>query len=299
MFIMKLNMAAEAQHPTKHSEFKHPKEPFQKALQYWKEFARDPSDTLVPNNIQYGTAFGNGAILLGQDNELTAEVKKKLVDGKTTIAGIEFTGEELSWIGQYYEGINVKNKLKGRCMDERIDETTGTSGIHVECGAAAATGAVIGKTGVEVEDMAVRLTGENHKTGLIDGIGHHEALTVMVTLGSQPYSLNTNKYNEAREHAALPFHTFIDLQEIDSFAQAHKVDRVAVFKALLKWNPQIAFNIMQGNHNHYSTIAKTEGMIALLDYRGVDNNQFTDMLQAADEFFTSQKAKITRVEIDK
>lgn len=290
-------MSAGEHTPHGHGEFKYPAEPFQQALNYWTEQAKAPSRVLVPNARQYGTAFGNGAILLGSDNSLSQEIKNRLTDGKTTIAGVEFSGAELTWIGQYYERLNGKLKAKGRCMDERIDETKGTSGIHTECGAAGAIGAVIGKTGTEVEDIAVGLTHEDHKAGLIDGLGHHEAVTVMVTFGSQPYSLDPAKYTEARENAALPFHTFIDIQEVDAYAKEQGVNRVEVFKALMKWNPQIAINIMTGSHNHYQDVTKEKGVIALLDTRGVDKAQFADMAQAMDEFFTGQKVAVKQVEI--
>lgn len=286
----------EAHTPQGHGEYKYPAEPFQKALSYWTEAAANPQRVLVPNHRQYGTAFGNGAILLGSENELSKAVKEKLVDGKTNIAGVEFSGDELTWIGQYYEGLNKKLNMKGRCMDERIDENRGTSGIHKECGAAAATGKVIGKSGEEVEDMAMHLTGEDHKAGLIDGISHHEAVTVMVTLGKQPYSLDTAKYSEARENAALPFHTFIDVAEVDVYAKEHNLNRVDVFKALLKWNPQIAINIMMGDHNHYQDVAQ-KGVIALMDTRGVDKTQYADMFAAAEAFFIAQKTSVKQVEI--
>lgn len=294
-------MAAEAPHvsPHGHGEYKYPVEPFQKAFNYWTEAAKMPSRVLVPNMRQYGTAFGNGAILLGADNELSADVKAHLVNGKANVAGAELTGEELTWIGQYYAGIDKKHNMKGRCMDERIDERKGTSGIHDECGAAGAIGAVVGKSGKEVEDIAVRLTGEDHKMGLIDGIGHHEAVTVMVQLGKQPYSLDTGKYDEARENAALPFHTFIDVEEVASFAKEHGLNRVDVFKALLKWNPQIAINIMTGSHNHYQDVAKEKGVIAVLDTRGVDKTQYADMFAAMDGFFTGQQIAVKQIEIQK
>ncbi|PIY68553.1 hypothetical protein COY90_05335 [Candidatus Roizmanbacteria bacterium CG_4_10_14_0_8_um_filter_39_9] len=289
-------MTAIKEHPQKHGEFKYPSEPFQKASTYWKEQSTNPQ-VLVQNHRQYGTAFGNGATLLGSENEFSTEVKNKLIDRKTTIAGVEFSEDELTWIGQYYDGLNEELGMKGRCMDERIDENKGTSGIHGQCGAAAATGAVIGKTGVEVEDIAMRLTGENHKTGLIEGLHHHEALTVMVTFGKQPYSLDTARYAEARANAALPFHTFIDVEEVDAFAKTNGLNRVDVFNALLKWNPQIAINIMIGNHNHYSNTAKSKGVIALLDTRGVNKTQYADMFEAAQAFFSAQTTKITQIEI--
>ncbi len=290
-------MSATEQHPQGHGEFKYPAEPFQQALNYWTEAARTPARVLTPNRHQYGTAFGNGAILLGSDNTLSQEIRNRLNEGKTTIAGVEFSGTELTWIGQYYDRLGKKLDAKGRCMDERIDETKGTSGIHTECGAAGAIGAVIGKTGTEVEDIAVGLTHEDHKAGLIDGMKHHEAVTVMVTFGPQPYSLDTAKYGEARENAALPFHTFIDVQEVDAYAKEQGVNRVDVFKALMKWNPQIAINIMTGTHNHYRDVVAEKGVIALLDTRGVDKAQYADMTSAMDEFFAGQKVAVRQVEI--
>lgn len=275
------------------------------AHSYWHKVALSPTSFLLPNPSTYRTAFGKGVELLGGDNPLWKKIPPQIVDGKVTIAGVEFTQDQLSWIGQYYKSMN----LNGKCMDERLNETDGDSGIHENCGAAAAIGTAIGMPGNEVEDVALMLThGKGEKGKLLpDMENQHEALTVMVTLGSVPQSLKIDQYDDARKAHALPFHTFIDINAISAFASEHGIDRQEVFSALLNWNLKIALQLMSGNHNSYKEEVINNGYVVVVDSRGVDIGEYPDLMDVFNSFLLQQQAtdkngdvknlKATRVEI--
>lgn len=295
--------------PQHHNEYRYPENPFGRAVAYWEKVAQEPSKLLVTNPKIFRTALGHGVTLLTQTSDFFKKyVQPAIKEGKVTIAGVEFTANEINWIGQYYASIAKNKGLTGACMDERLDESKDVkTGIHKECGAAAAISQLTHTTenpitGETIENLLMADLGvaNSQKTGLIDNMKHHEAFTFMMTFGPQPYSVDPAKYDNVRAEAALPFHTFVSVEDVARFAQENNIDKVEVFKALVKWNAQIAINIMKGDHNHYKDEVAKNGVIALMDYRDIDKELYKDMFLAAKELLNPERQQInvTQIEIN-
>lgn len=194
-------------------------------------------------------AGGGLSSLFGAENQLWDRMHAKLrSEGDSlTIAGVTFSGRELELIGEYARAMEADGKLP-ECIDERLDEDLNDPNhlhVHKGCGAANAAGAAIGEG--SVEDELVKIFQENGKMAIYDDMEqHHNSIVINVDLNGS-HSAQGDLRESLKADNALSFNASINLGMIEMVAGVE--DAVAMLNAMVKWNVQIARNIIGGDHN--------------------------------------------------
>lgn len=285
-----------------HNEF-NVENPFQKAIDTWNHIVKNPDEYIIKPKKprRFRAAFGDGIGLFGGKNLIWDRLNIK---GKTDynsnleIAGVNFTIGELKSIGDFYKYLVKTYQAKGVCIDERIDLNAkhNDSGIHEHCGAAAAIGQVIGTTGDQVENIAKEKLFEDYKAELITGMEkEHESLSVLIDFTENFYNLNPNQNNKLRNNAALPFQISLPLKAVESFANKHHMSAPDLLHSLLKWNLQIAINIMKGDHNAYHDVVKDNHKGIIVTTIGKDNHPLLNVFNDYLSKLQNQGQKITEL----
>jgi hypothetical protein len=215
----------------------------------WETIASMP-DTLTDmseHNVFY-IAGGGLPTLFGKENQLWSRMQAKLAEqnDELMIAGVPFNGEELGLIGEYARAMEAEGKLP-ECIDERLDESLENPNdkhVHVGCGAAGAAGAAIGEG--SVEDELVSIFGESGKMPIYaDMDKHHDSIVINVDLSGSRTAQGELR-SSLKDDKALPFNVSLNLDKIGEIGG----DKTAqMLSALVKWNVQIARNIIGGGHN--------------------------------------------------
>jgi hypothetical protein len=293
-------MSNQAEEITHHE---HPlvENPLGKCISFWQEAINRPGDFLQPSN-RPGAAFGNGVILFSDENKLTEMINKSAIDDHFSIAGVKFTIQELKHIGGFYKYLQEVGYGKIKCMDERIDLDAehADSGIHEHCGAAGGIGASCNnKSGVEIEDIACQLTNEKDKAEIIKGMEHHEALAIKIDLSNELYDVKPGMNPKLRDNAALPFHISLPLEHITKYTNNNHLTIDNVLLSLLRFNVQIAVNIIKNNHNIYQQHAQ-EGIVITSDQRTLNKEANQSLLNEVYAFIgqLSQGQPIKQLEIN-
>jgi hypothetical protein len=222
----------------------------QAVVRRWEGIAAIP-DSLT-DMAEYGVFYiagGGLPSLFGEENQLWSRMHAKLREQGDTlnIAGVEFSGRELELIGEYARGMEEDGKLP-ECIDERLDESLDDEPnhyhVHKGCGAAGAAGAALGES--SVEDELVQIFKEDGKMEIYSDMPHgHESIVINIDLNGSRSPQQELRLS-LKDQKALPFNASINLAKIEEIAGD---DSEAMLSALVKWNVQIARNIIGGSHN--------------------------------------------------
>ncbi len=271
---------------------------FDSAQHAWDNVIKNPDNYLCSYPDRFYAAMGQGVTLFGGKNSLWTALQNKAAQNGTNIAGVDFSMNELKLLGDFYRSLG----RTGICIDERVameKNTNAESGIHEHCGAAAAIGQVIGKQGFEVENEAMKLLDYSQKQLLLPGTeGGHESLTVFIDPSEQAFGLRPEVKETFLKQNALAFQFSFPLQSIRSFLDVQKLPpEKTLYSALLKWNIQIAINIINGHHNKFYETAKTNGVLFVLDRRNaaIDDNPIAT--NTYEEFVNALKIQQPVVEL--
>lgn len=222
----------------------------QAVVRRWEGIAAIPDSlTDMSEHGVFYIAGGGLPTLFGEENQLWSRMHAKLREqgDKLNIAGVEFSGRELELIGDYARAMEDDGKLP-ECIDERLDESTDDEPnhyhVHKGCGAAGAAGAALGEG--SVEDELVQIFKEDGKMEIYSDMPHaHESIVINVDLAGSRSPQQELRLS-LKDQKALPFNASINLAKIEEIAGD---DSEAMVSALVKWNVQIARNIIGGSHN--------------------------------------------------
>lgn len=255
----------------------------QQIYEKWHEIAQHPAETLVDwSGTAAFTAGGPLPAIFGSEQSHVWQLMSKALaqNGEVmTIAGVEFSRRELELIGQFYRFLREDHKLL--CIDERLEisDEEQPLEVHESCGACAATGAALKSLlGAEV-DVEAQLAGEISQEDLqaiYPDMPLHTSLVVLVDLHADDVVASAEKRAELKRIGALPFTVSLPVGQIEAFLtdHAHQQDRQALIATLIKWNVNIARNIIGGHHNTLHNEA--EHALFVVDLR----NLATDSLLA-------------------
>ena len=207
---------------------------------------------------------------------------------KLTIAGIEFNTADLSAMGGFYRWLKDTKNFSFHCIDERLleDDEHLDVEVHCKCGACAAVqaavmGSIPNPENVSADYMEELLFSELYpdvsgktKQDLLPGTEDaHVSRSILVDLSTTPKDLSEAAKDEALQSYGLPFSVSIPLEYVQEYAAEQNMDDAAVkslLTVLVKWNVQIAQNIIAGHHNDLHELA--DQSLIILDDRGVAEN---------------------------
>ncbi|MCC6711245.1 MAG: hypothetical protein IT416_02740 [Candidatus Pacebacteria bacterium] len=203
-------------------------------------------------------------------------------NGIVKVAEIDFSLRELSLLGEFYRGIRGDG-YSLHCIDERLkdDLESINKQVHERCGACAAIQAVVGDrlAGDQVEDLLLVELGEEvfGKQAIDDSMPEHDSLSVFIDFhGDEAITDKVKRANLKNKHA-LVFQVSLPVKVISRFLEFRNEDQDLLLSALVKWNIQIARNIIGCGHNKFQKYSKET--IFILDEREVADNQLISRLQ--------------------
>lgn len=247
----------------------------------WDSIVANPDvlTDLSEQNIVFGAGGGLVKRFGDENSEIWKSLEAKAVDGKTTVAGIEFTTSELATMGSFYRSLGEKG-FNFHCIDERLEGDTNHlhNEVHAGCGACAAVGAAAGLE--NVEDKLLNELDQSVKQEIYGDMPNHESLVVLVDLGGADVVLG-EKRNELKGKKALPFNASIPLQQVADWASETGGDGAALVDTMVRWNVQIARNIIGGHHNTLHDSADKTTIV--VDARKVGENPLLDSAMTAIE----------------
>lgn len=270
---------------------------FPTALAYLREIQERPDNYLT--SLGLGFFAGGGLVdLFGAENEVWQGLEAVAESGEVEIAGIHFSLDELALVGEFSRWLGGTK----HCIDERLSEKPEYQEVevHVHCGAAGAVAAALGRdlTGERVENLVLKVKDAHEKQPLLEGTeAEHRSIAVYLDVSGEGRAFKPELRPAMNVQSALAFHTAVAVEKAQEFlTERDEVGRLGeLLDVLYRWNVQIAVNIIQGGHNEFRQVAQKEGMIFLVDQRGVAQESFDRMeplLQASQE-----KYRITRLDI--
>ena len=240
-----------------------------KVVSVWEHIVQNPEKWLIDllkNNLDQKIAFVAGGglpLLFGSDNGLWRKIKQSMSGEEIQIVGVNFTATELTTLGNYYRFMNTEG-ISLHCIDERcIDDTDYADvQVHEHCGACAAVAESILQSSNEIIDVETLVYDylSNHDQKSKQPINPkmleaHNSMVILIDLSGADVVRQ-----EAREafriQGALPFNVSLPLDMVQGYIDQlvmneteieHEVARL--MSTLIKWNVQIACNIIAGHHN--------------------------------------------------
>lgn len=260
----------------------------QTVREIWEQIVNEPDVYLVDmlkGQTEQKIAFAAGGGLprmFGTENDIWKKMLESMENEQLTIAGVTFTKSELLALGDFYRYIS-KEGIILHCIDERcVDDTINAeSEVHEQCGACAAVGAAIkAKTAeaINVEEMLQTALHPNvPKQPIHPEMQHeHDSVVILIDLSGADI-VNHASRDELRAAHALPFNVSLPLELIQTYIdylQGSNDDVheqvVTLVEALVKWNVQIASNIIGGSHNRLQELASQT--ILAIDRRGIPSS---------------------------
>jgi hypothetical protein len=260
----------------------------EKVVSVWEKVVQNPDEWLInllENEVDQRIAFVAGGglpLLFGAENGLWNDIQLSLQNETITIAGIDFTAAELASLGRFYRFMNGAG-ISLHCIDERCIDDTNHAGIqvHEHCGACAAVAAAIeariGKK-IDVETFVYEHLpndGQNEKQPIHPEMQEaHASMVVLVDLSGADV-VKSDARNALRKYDALPFNVSLPLDMIQNYIdlfvmpkEEREVEIEQLITALVKWNVQIACNIIGDHHNELREHA--EEMRIVVDVRETD-----------------------------
>lgn len=147
--------------------------------------------------------------------------------------------------------------------------------MHEKCGACAAVEGAVGT----IDNVEQVLLAEMEETGVgqqtvYENMPDHTSMVVLVDLRGDDVVVNTDKRQELQDKKALSFNVSLPLQFVAKFIESNGLsaeDSQVLISALVRWNVQIARNIIGGDHNTLQTQA--QNTLFVIDQRGVKNEE--------------------------
>lgn len=247
----------------------------------WQQLAQHPERLQTPANRLVFAAGGGLPLIFGkQDSAIYQRISAQAEanNNQVVIAGETFSKQELEALGEYYRFLR-KQGLILHCIDERLaGDHEGC--VHDECGACAAVEASIGLRGASVEDMLLAELQQQDlgKQAIHEGMSSHDSSVILIDLTGQVAVTDAELVRELKNHSSLPFQVSLSVQKIEQFLQQRPlVEQDLLLQALVKWNVQIARNIVGGHHNLQQPIAERTTLV--INKHDIDpENQIMTML---------------------
>lgn len=236
----------------------------------WERIVSNPEVLTDLSEKKVAFAAGGGLVKQfgNEQSVIWKTLKSKAVEGKTSVAEVEFSVTELENIGSFYRFLADKG-FNFHCIDERLegDEQHLHDEVHNKCGACAA---VAGASGLEnVEDLLLDELGQKVKQEVYGDMPNHESLAILVDLRGADVVLGQLREG-LKAKKALPFNVSIPLEEVSEWADQTGNDGRELVTSLVKWNVQIARNIIGGHHNELHQLQ--DQTLQIVDTRGVSDN---------------------------
>lgn len=254
--------------------------------QLWDQVQARPQEWLmdIPGNIVFVAGGGLPLTFASEDSKIWAAIEAVAEDntGNITIAGVEFTLRELGLMGDFYRFLK-QDGYSLHCIDERLEDDLGNESkqVHEHCGACAASHAVIGEhlDGVHVEDLLLKELGEDvlGKQRIYDSMPNHDSMSVFVDFQGDEAVIDEAKRTQLRENHSLAFQVSLPVEKIEAFLIERgevEHEQEMLLMALVKWNVQIARNIIGGDHNEMHQFADKTVMV--FDQRSVTEHPLVD-----------------------
>jgi hypothetical protein len=257
----------------------------------WTKVEQDP-DAYIDSENYKETIFAAGGGLVRhfgmESDELWTAMLEKINEnqGKLNIAGIDFSEQEFRLMGGFYNWLNKEGlSLAEVCIDERVDlspyeDQKDIPHTHKLCGAGAGLADAIGWEYDKVMGHVKEVNGESsdQEVGLQEGMEEaHTSLRIYANLADSGRAISKEKRGELQEADALPFEASLPLGLMKKFAQEEGESAPELFKALIKWNINIAKNIIAGAHSTFPDIA--EETVVVFDTRDAQVEGFEDTLE--------------------
>lgn len=237
----------------------------------WQTLVKNPDYLTDLSSQKVMFAAGGGLVTRFGENE--SEIWKGLVevatDGEVEVAGVGFSIKELEEMGDFYR-YSKERGLCFHCIDERLegDEECLEDEVHSMCGACAAVGQATGLDGVE--DKLCDELEQQTKQEVYEDMPNHDSMVILVDLNGADVVLG-KKREELKEKRALPFNASIPLDRVSQWSEGDEEKAKDLISTLVKWNVQIARNIIGGDHNELQGLAKET--IIVVDQRKVDRGE--------------------------
>jgi len=296
-----VKLADEAQMSNKKEKERRMKE-VEKSHAYSKNIAEDPDSYLEAyKDGQRKIGFAAGGGLVKEFGKKESKIWQAMestannLGSKLSVAGIEFSINELGLMGDFYRWLADTKNVTFHCIDERLVEDGAHAHVevHCECGACNAINAAL-----SVEAATALLGDENRledvlytelakgnkdipeKQQLLTGMENdHESLSIYVNLSTTPRDIAAAKKAEAQEAFGLPFSVWLPIEYMVEYIEDvlnikenatgyyEKLDELT--SVLVRWNVQIAQNIIGGHHNLLAHSSSSS--VLLVDARQVNN----------------------------
>ncbi|MFZ5376486.1 MAG: hypothetical protein ACOZAN_02340 [Patescibacteria group bacterium] len=172
---------------------------------------------------------------------------------------------------------------KLHCIDERLDNNRAylLAEVHGECGACAALqkslSSFLGGDIWQVEDKLadeIVAKGCTIKQPIFKDMHHlHTSVVIWLSFGSVQVVADDEQRNQLRQTSSLPFRVSLPLFLIKAFLEnqlgngQRSFDLDGLLRVLVKWNVQIARNIIGGDHNSLNEFA--DKTVFVFDQRNV------------------------------
>ena len=264
-----------------------------KVYSLWEEVVEHPIEWLqdMQGTLAY-VAGGGLPLVFGDGHSETSEIWDAITasaaekQGTIEIAGIVFTLEELSLMGDFYRYIKKQGNTL-HCIDERLadDLLSVENQVHEHCGACAAThGAIVEKlrSGAHVEDILLSELGEEGagKQKIYNSMPNHVSLSVFIDFHGDEAVVDEDKRAQLRDAHALAFQVSLPVDLLTDHIEESQLsaDQIRILlDVLVKWNVQIARNIIGGDHNQLQAFA--DETLFIMDKRNVEDHPLLEELQ--------------------
>ena len=265
-------------------------EKVQKIHDFWQAAAENPNEWLqdIPGEIVF---VAGGGLVLAFDNE-DSEIWKAIVkaaeinNGFITIAGVNFALKELSLMGDFYRFIR-ETGYSLHCIDERLADNLSAveKQVHEKCGACAASHSAIGEyleNDNHVEDILLEELGEEilGKQNIYDSMPNHQSLVVFIDFYGDEAIVDEKNRKKIMEEIALPFQVSLPIFIIKNFLKTrgnNDNEKEMLLSALIKWNVQIARNIIGGDHNELKEFS--DNSLFVIDQRAIEDIPIVSLLR--------------------
>jgi hypothetical protein len=270
-------------HQDAESERMNMEEVKKQVLQAWEDIVAHPEKLTDLSERKVVFVAGGGLPsrfgLPAGESEIWDELSQRAVDGAVEIAGVKFTLDELTLLGEFYRFLRDTKNMSLHCIDERLvdDVAHSSQEVHDKCGACAAVAAAAGIPG-NIEGKLKQELHQELTQGVYEDMPDHESMTILVDYHGADVVLDKNR-EDLKEKKALPFNVSLPLHLISEWAETTGKDAQVLIPILTKWGVQIARNIIEGHHNTLHEAATDT--IIVTDQRQVSKHPLLASAQAA------------------
>lgn len=241
----------------------------QKIHSLWQEITNNPDSWLseLPGSLVFVAGGGLPLVFGNKDSQIWQAFSRVLEDNSENIevAGVSFSRNNFLLLGNFYRFLKGYDCLF-HCIDERLESSLEdiSEEVHEHCGACAASQAVISDYLVDkemtVEDILLKELGEENlgKQAIYSSMPDHTSLVIFIDFDANKAVIAEEKRTILRENRALAFQVSFPIEKVAEFIETSGLDndqKNNLLEALVKWNVQIARNIIGGDHNQLKDFA--------------------------------------------